>query len=124
MPVIATDHQRLSNWLKYEYDPASGVTREVMPKTWLDPAVKETGSVLDADGKLVTKATAANAAYILIDCEHRAAADQFTQVLLLARGYAKIADEGVIFADDVEAADKTTAFAELAKKNIFAVHQV
>lgn len=125
MPVIAQDlSQRLSNWLKYEYDPSSGVTREALAKSAITGGALYSGSVLDATGAFVTSATAANATYILIDDLSRPSASQFTQVLVLARGPAKVADKALLFSGAMTDAQKATAFAALAAKNIFVVKQV
>lgn len=125
MPVIAQDlSQRLSNWLKYEYDPSSGVTREALAKSAITGGALYSGSVLDATGAFVTAATAANATYILIDDLSRPSASQFTQVLVLARGPAKVADKALLFSGAMTDAQKATAFAALAAKNIFVVKQV
>lgn len=123
MAQYAADVQRLSNWLVYEEEPASGVTREVLLKADVDATI--TGSVLDSTGKLVVAATLADASYILIDDLTRPAAAEFPRVLVLARGHAKVGREAVIFGDDVTTdAQKNTAFAQLAAKNIFAVDQL
>jgi len=122
MTVLASDVQRLSAWLKYEYDPASGVTREVLQKSAVDATI--TGSVLDSTGKLVVAATAADATYILIDDLTRPSAAEFTQVLVLARGYAKVGKAALVWGAGVSDANKVTALAKLALKNIFAVDQI
>lgn len=126
MPIIATDNsQRLSNWLKYEYDPSSGVTRETLAKSAvLAGGALYSGSVLDSNGVLVVTATVADAAYILIDDLSRPSAAEFTQVLVLARGYAKVADKALIFGAGVSDANKLVAFNKLATKNIFVVKQI
>ena len=126
MPIIATDSsQRLSNWLKYEYDPSSGVTREVLSKaTVLAGGALYSGSVLDSNGALVVTATVADAKYILIDDLSRPSAAEFTQCLVLARGYAKVADKALIFGGTVSDANKLIAFNALATKNIFVVEQI
>lgn len=124
MPTIATDVQRLSNWLKYEYDPSSGVTREVLDYADVSPTATVTGSVLDSAGALVVAATLADATYILIDDLTRPQADQFAKVLVLARGYAKVGKEALIYGSDVTTdIQKQTALDALAAKNIFAVDQ-
>lgn len=126
MPVIATDlSQRLSNWLKYEYDPSSGVTREVLSRaTVIAGGALYSGSVLDSAGALVVTATVADATYILIDDLSRPSADQFTGALVLARGYAKVADKALIFGAGVSDANKLVAMNALKAKNIFAVEQL
>lgn len=125
MAVIATDlSQRLSNWLKYEYDPSSGVTREVLAKSAITGGAIYSGSVLDSTGALVVTATVADASYILIDDLSRPAAASFTRVLVLARGYAKVADKALIFGAGVSDANKLVAFNALKAKNIFVVEQI
>ena len=125
MTVIATDVQRLSNWLKYEYDPSSGVTREVLEYSAVSPTATITGSVLDSNGALVVAATLADATYILIDDLNRPQASEYDKVLVLARGYAKVGRDQLIFGVDVTTdIQKDTALAALKLKNIFAVEQV
>lgn len=125
MAVIAQDlSQRLSNWLKYEYDPSSGVTREALAKSAITGGAIYSGSVLDATGAFLTAANAANATYILIDDLSRPSAASFTQVLVLARGYAKVADQALLFSGTFTDAQKASAFAALAAKNIFVVKQI
>lgn len=126
MAVIATDlSQRLSNWLKYEYDPSSGVTREVLAKSAvLAGGATYSGSVLDSNGVLVVTATVADATYILIDDLSRPSASQFTQCLVLARGYAKVADKALIWGAGISDANKLVALNKLATKNIFVVEQI
>ncbi|UAV84533.1 hypothetical protein PHB09_037 [Pseudomonas phage PHB09] len=123
MAQYAADVQRLSNWLVYEEEPASGVTREVLLKSAVNATI--TGSVLDSTGKLVVAATLADATYILIDDLTRPAAAEYARVLVLARGHAKVGKKALIFGTDVTTdAQKQTAFDKLATKNIFAVDQL
>lgn len=123
MATYAADVQRLSNWLKYEEEPGSGVTREVIAKAGVNATI--TGSVLDSTGKLVVKATVADATYIMIDdLTTPAAAEYKTGVLVLARGHAKVGKNALIFGADVLDADKEASFAALKAKNIFAVDQL
>ena len=123
MAQYAADVQRLSNWLVYEEEPASGVTREVLLKSAVNATI--TGSVLDSTGKLVLAATLADATYILIDDLTRPAAAEYARVLVLARGHAKVGKEALIFGSDVTTnVQKQTAFDKLATKNIFAVDQL
>lgn len=96
MPTIATDVQRLSDWLKHEYEPSSGITREVAAKADVTGATI-TGSVLDSNYDLVVTATAADAKYVLMDDLTSAASAQFTKVLLLARGPAKVNADKLVF---------------------------
>lgn len=122
MAIYASDVQRLSNWLKWEEFPDSGTTREVLKKTAVNATL--TGSVLDSTGKLVVKATLADATYIMIDDLTRPSAAEFTEVLVLARGKAKVGKRALIFGADVLEADKATAFTKLATLQIFAVDQI
>lgn len=123
MAQYAADVQRLSNWLKYEEEAGSGVTREVILKSATNATI--TGSVLDSTGQLVVAATLADASYILIDDLTRPSAAEFTRVLVLARGHAKVGKEALIFGSDVTTdVQKKTAFDKLATKNIFAVDQL
>jgi len=123
MPVIAIDTSpRLSNWLKYEYDPSSGVTLEALQKSAVNATVS--GSVLDSTGALVVHATIADATYIMIDDLTRPSASQYSQVLVLARGYAKVAPAALTFGSDVTSGDITAIMTHLALKNIFAVTQI
>ncbi|WYV99001.1 head decoration [Pseudomonas phage vB_PpuM-NoPa] len=124
MAQYAADVQRLSNWLKYEEEAGSGVTREVLAKSAVTDATI-TGSVLDSTGKLVTALTVTDATYILIDDLTRPSAKEFTNVLVLARGHAKVGKRALIFGADVNTDIlKNQAFAKLAEKNIFAVDQL
>jgi hypothetical protein len=123
MATYASDVQRLSNWLKYEEEAGSGVTREVLAKSATNATL--TGSVLDSTGQLVVAATLADATYILIDDLTRPAAAEYTKVLVLARGHAKVGREALIFGADVTTANqRKTATDKLALKNIFAVDQL
>lgn len=122
MAIYASDVQRLSNWLKYEEEAGSGVTREVLNKADVNATI--TGSVLDSDGKLVVAATVADATYIMIDDLTRPSAAEFSQVLVLARGHAKVGKRALVFGAGVTELEKETAFAQLAMKNIFAVDQI
>lgn len=123
MAKYAADVQRLSNWLVYEEEAGSGVTREVLLKSAVDATL--TGSVLDSDGKLVVAATLADATYILIDDLTRPSAAEYKNVLVLARGHAKVGKEALIFGSDVTTdVQKKTATDKLALKNIFAVDQL
>jgi len=123
MAQYAADVQRLSNWLVYEEEPGSGVTREVLAKADVNATI--TGSVLDSKGKLVVAATLADATYILIDDLTRPAAAEYKNVLVLARGHAKVGKLALIFGSDVTTlTQKETAFAQLKTKNIFAVDQL
>lgn len=123
MATYASDVQRLSNWLKYEEEAGSGVTREVLAKSATNATL--TGSVLDSNGLLVVAATLADATYILIDDLTRPAAAEYTKVLVLARGHAKVGRDALIFGSDVTTANqRKTATDKLALKNIFAVDQL
>lgn len=123
MATYASDVQRLSNWLKYEEEAGSGTTREVLAKSATNATL--TGSVLDSTGQLVVAATLADATYILIDDLTRPAAAEYTKVLVLARGKAKVGKRALIFGSDVTTDNqKATAFTKLATLQIFAVDQL
>lgn len=123
MAIYASDVQRLSNWLKWEEFPDSGTTREVLAKSATNATI--TGSVLDSTGQLVVAATLADATYILIDDLTRPSAAEFTKVLVLARGKAKVGKRALIFGSDVTTdIQKQTAFTKLATLQIFAVDQI
>lgn len=123
MAQYAADVQRLSNWLVYEEEAGSGVTREVLLKTAVNAT--KTGSVLDSTGALVVAATLADATYILIDDLTRPAAAEYKNVLVLARGHAKVGRAALIFGADVTTdVQRKTATDKLALKNIFAVDQL
>lgn len=117
MPTIATDVQRLSDWLKHEYEPSSGVTREVTAKANVTGATI-TGSVLDSNFDLVVTATAADAKYILMDDLTSAASAQFTKVLLLARGPAKVNKDKLVFGTITAGATDTA----LAALKVLGIH--
>lgn len=123
MATYARDVQRLSNWLKYEEEAGTGVTREVLPKTMVTDATI-TGSVLDSKGKLVVADTAADATYILIDDLTTPASEEYNNVLVLARGHAKVGKNALVFGADVGDTEKAAVFAAFAAKNIFAVDQL
>ncbi|ATN92769.1 hypothetical protein QGX11_gp006 [Pseudomonas phage PPSC2] len=123
MAQYAADVQRLSNWLFFEEELGTGVTREVLLKSAVNATI--TGSVLDSTGKLVVAATLADATYILIDDLTRPAAAEYSRVLVLARGHAKVGKAALIFGADVTTdVQKQTVFTKLATKNIFAVDQL
>lgn len=122
MAIYAADVQRLSNWLKWEEFPDSGTTREVLQRSAVNATL--TGSVLDSTGKLVTKATVADATYIMIDDLTRPSAEEFKEVLVLARGKAKVGTRALVYGADVEAADKLTALAKFKAVQIFGVEQL
>lgn len=123
MATYASDVQRLSNWLKWEEFPDSGTTREVLAKSATNATI--TGSVLDSTGQLVVAATLADATYILIDDLTRPSAAEFTNVLVLARGKAKVGKRALVFGSDVTTdIQKQTAFTKLATLQIFAVDQI
>lgn len=123
MAIYASDVQRLSNWLKWEEFPDSGTTREVLAKSATNATI--TGSVLDSTGQLVVAATLADATYILIDDLTRPSAAEFTKVLVLARGKAKVGKRALVFGADVTTdVQKQTAFNKLATLQIFAVDQI
>ena len=123
MAQYAADVQRLSNWLFFEAFPGTGVTREVLDKSAVNATI--TGSVLDSTGKLVVAATLADATYILIDDLTRPAAAEYSKVLVLARGMAKVGKYALVFGADVTTdVQKETAFAKLRALNIFDVDQL
>ncbi len=123
MAIYAADVQRLSNWLKWEEFPDSGTTREVLDRSAVNATL--TGSVLDSTGKLVTKATAADATYILIDDLTRPSAEEFKEVLALARGKAKVGLRALVYGADVLTdADKQPAVDKLKELQIFGVEQI
>lgn len=122
MATYAADVQRLSNWLKWEEVPDSGTTREVLQRSAVNATL--TGSVLDSTGKLVVKATVADATYILIDDLTRPSAEEFKEVLVLARGKAKVGKRALVFGADVLESDKAASFAALKALEIFPVDQI
>lgn len=123
MATYASDVQRLSNWLKYEEEAGTGVTREVLSKTLVTDATI-TGSVLDSAGKLVVTATVADATYILIDDLTTPASAEYKNVLVLARGYAKVGKNALVWGAGISDANKAIALGKLALKNILAVDQL
>ena len=123
MTIVATDRARVSNWLKHVYDYSSGYCFETLAKSAV-PANAVTGSVLTTAGALVTVATTANAAYILVDDLNDPATQEKTKVLVLARGPAKVAREGLTFGADVDTgAEIDAVLAILAPKGILADKQ-
>lgn len=123
MPLISNDVPSLSNWLKHVYDYSSGYCFETLAKSAV-PALAKTGSVLDNAGALVTVATTANAAYILMDDLNDPDTALKTKVLVLARGPAKVAVGGLTFGADVDTDnEKAAVLAVLAAKGILADKQ-
>ena len=123
MTIVATDRARVSNWLKHVYDYSSGYCFETIAKSSV-PANAVSGSVLTTAGALVTVATTANTAYILVDDLNDPATQEKTKVLVLARGPAKVAREALTFGADVDTgAEIDAVLAVLAPKGILADKQ-
>lgn len=122
MATYASDVQRLSNWLKYEEEAGTGVTREVLAKSATNATL--TGSVLDSTGQLVVTATVADATYILIDDLTTPASAEYANVLVLARGHAKVGKNALVWGAGINDANKAIALGKLQLKNIFAVDQL
>lgn len=123
MTIVATDTARVSNWLKHVYDYSSGYCFETIAKSSV-PAGAVSGSVLDDTGALVTVATTADASYVLVDDLNDPAVDENTEVLVLARGPAKVAREALTFGADVQdEAEIDAVLAILAGKGIVADKQ-
>lgn len=122
MPIIARDTQRLGNVLKHEYEPSSGYCRETV--TVNVTAGMEVGTVLTAAGAVVTSATAADAALVLIDTRVRNLAAGNHEMLVLARGPVILADDALKFSGSMTDAQKATAFAALAAKGMLVSEQV
>jgi hypothetical protein len=123
MALISTDRGRVSNWLKHVYDYSSGYCFETLAKSAV-PAGAVSGSVLDNAGALVTVATTANAAYVLVDDLNDPETAMKTRVLVLARGPAKVARQALTFGADVDTdAEKDAVLAVLAGKGILADKQ-
>lgn len=123
MALISTDRGLVSNWLKHVYDYSSGYCFETLAKSAV-PAGAVSGSVLDKAGALVTVATTANAAYVLVDDLNDPETAMKTRVLVLARGPAKVARQALTFGADVDTdAEKDAVLAVLAGKGILADKQ-
>jgi hypothetical protein len=123
MALISTDTSRVSNWLKHVYDYSSGYCFETIAKSSV-PALAKTGSVLIDTGALVTVATTDDATYILMDDLSDPETQLKTQVLVLARGPAKVAIGGLTFGADVDTdLEKAAVLAVLAAKGILADKQ-
>lgn len=123
MTIVATDTARVSNWLKHVYDYSSGYCFETIAKSSV-PAGAVSGSVLDDTGALVEVLTTANASYILVDDLNDPAVAENTEVLVLARGPAKVAREALTFGADIDTdAEIDAVLAVLAGKGIIADNQ-
>lgn len=123
MPVIATDTQRFSNVIKYEQDPAVGITRE--QGVFNDTAqTLKVGTVLGkvtATGKWRVALSASadgsqTPAGIYIADTLGQSSDLVvanatdTQILVLARGDAIVADGGLILGTGITLAAVKAAF--------------
>lgn len=139
MAVIATEGVRIGNWLKHEYDPSAGTTREVVTVNLAGATTLAAGTVLakvTATGKyLVQDASLASGAgldncVILIGVDEQnlgatfaAATDK--KVLVLARGPAKVAKEQLVYGAGTDtAAEKLAVWNDLAKNNIVVADQI
>lgn len=123
MTTVATSIPTVGNWLKHVYDYSSGFCFETIAKSAL-PANTASGSVITAAGALVTVATTANAYGIVMDDLREERMAHNTRVLVLVRGPAKVAREGLTFGADVDTgAEIDAVLAVLAGKGIVADKQ-
>ena len=133
MALIATDTQRLSNWLKYEEEPSLGLCREVVTINEAAAKALVTGTVLGkvtVGGKYkVAVETAsdgskvADAIYIgnvLGNDTQTVAAATDTKILVLKRGKA-IVSKGNLLLDSTYDSDakKNAVYASLEALEIF-----
>lgn len=133
MTVVATDTQRLSNWLKYEEEPSLGLCREVVTANEAAEAEYVTGTVLGkvtVGGKYkicvetATDGSQTPAAIYMggnIGQDNQTiAATTDTKVLVLARGKAIVSKSALIlnasFNNDTK---KNAAYAALEALEIF-----
>lgn len=107
MTVIATEGQRLGNVIAHEYEPATAFCRDVVPVTVVEGMT--IGAVLDNAGALVTVATTANAAYVLIDESVKDLAAGAHDLLVLARGPVILKDAGLSYGADVDTDNEKAA---------------
>lgn len=138
--LIATDTHRLSNVLKWEEHPTKGVHREVVTVNEASAVTYKLGQVLGkvtATGKYKIVDPAATdgsekAAGIYIATgklgeskDVAIAANTDTQVLILARGDAIVADGGLVYGAGVDSdAEKAAIKADLAALRIFVEKQI
>lgn len=127
MPVIFTDTPRLSNWLKFEFEPALGYTREAITLNDAAGGTYKNGTVLGkitATSKYQVSKTAAGdgsqtpAGVLFADglglsSDMVLSAGVDTPALMLARGPALVSDVGLVYGTGHTAASVKTAFAAL-----------
>lgn len=133
MTVVATDTQRLSNWLKYEEEPSLGLCHEVVTINEAAKTDLVTGTVLGkvtAGGKYkvavetaVDGSKVADAIYIgsvLGNDNQTVAAATDTKILVLKRGKA-IVSKGALLLDSTYNDDtkKNAVYASLEALEIF-----
>ena len=133
MTVVATDTQRLSNWLKYEEEPSLGLCHEVVTINEASAKTLVTGTVLGkvtAGGKYkvaietaVDGSKVADAIYIgsvLGNDTQTVAAATDTKILVLKRGKA-IVSKGALLLDSTydNDAKKNAVYASLEALEIF-----
>lgn len=133
MTVVATDTQRLSNWLKYEEEPSLGLCHEVVTINQAAETALVTGTVLGkvtAGGKYkvavetaVDGSKVADAIYIgsvLGNDTQTVAAATDTKILVLKRGKA-IVSKGALLLDSTYDSDvkKNAVYASLEALEIF-----
>lgn len=109
MTLIATDTQRLSNVIAHEYEPSVAYCRDVVSVTVVSGM--KIGAVLDSSGVLVTVATTANAAYVLIDesVSEKALTPGTYDLLVLSRGPVILKDLGLSYGADVDTTNEKAA---------------
>lgn len=133
MTVVATDTQRLSNWLKYEEEPSLGLCHEVVTINEAAETALVTGTVLGkvtvggkykvavetaGDGSEV--AAAIYMGGVLGQDTQTVAAATDTKILVLARGKAIVSKDALIldatYDNDTK---KGVVYAALEAKEIF-----
>ncbi len=133
MTVVATDTQRVSNWLKYEEEPSLGLCHEVVTINEAAETALVTGTVLGkvtAGGKYkvavetaVDGSKVADAIYIgnvLGNDTQTVAAATDTKILVLKRGKA-IVSKGALLLDSTynDNTKKNAVYASLEALEIF-----
>lgn len=127
MPVIFTDTPRLSNWLKFEFEPALGYTREAIVLNDAAGGTYKNGTVLGkitASGKYKISLSAAGdgsntpAGVLFADglglsSDMVLSAGVDANAIMLARGPALVSDVGLTYGTGHTASTVKTAFAAL-----------
>jgi hypothetical protein len=123
MALIAQDTARLSNVLKYEYNPASGICREVVTVSAPvgSPLVVKAGSVIgsDVNGNSLYGAGDAFVGVAIVASDVTIPAGGSAPILVIDQGPALFAEQGLIVAAGASVADVKVAMkAKLIKTSV------